>query len=210
MQKCLFALTALLASAQSVLAEPSSRVAWTPQTLAFVRAGDAEHGRQLGGHCQGCHGGDMPDAPRLNGQLATYLYRQLMDYQDGSRSNDIMAAVTSGLSNQEMADIAAWYAGQKPPPWSAKGTAAARKLVEDGDSERMLAACAACHSRKGQGQAQDIPRLAGQKPLYLAATLKAYKMAQRHNDVYQRMRAMAQSLTEEEIRQLADYYAGQP
>lgn len=202
------ALAALLAGFQApTWAEPSSHVAWTPQTLAFVRNGNAEHGHQLAGQCEGCHAGDMPEAPYLNGQLANYLFRQLKDYQDGSRSNDIMSAVAGTLKEQDMADIAAWYASQKPPAWNAKGSDAARKLVAEGDSQRMLAACSACHSRNGQGQAQDIPRLAGQKPAYLAATLSAYKSGERHNDVYQRMRLLATSLKPDEIRQLADYYA---
>lgn len=213
MDKRLLVLPALLgALAGPADAEPSSRVAWTPETLALVRDAKPQQGRELAKKlgCDGCHAGNaMPEAPHLAGQLATYLYRQLHDYKDRSRANDAMSAVAAGLSEQDMADLAAWYGKQDAAAaTSAQGaTEAAQRLASQGDKQRLIPACAACHGGKGLGQAQDIPRLAGQKPAYLSATLQAYKNGQRHNDVYQRMRTLASALSDDEIRRLAEYYA---
>lgn len=215
MKQRLLLLPALLAAWAGVAqAEPSSRVAWTPETLALVKKANSSHGRELAKTlgCDACHAGNaMPEVPHLAGQLATYLYRQLHDYKDHSRANDTMSAVAGSLSEQGMADLAAWYAEQDAPDATpAKGnTDAAERLASQGDNQRLIPACAACHGGDGEGKAQDIPRLAGQKAGYLAATLQAYKAGQRHNDVYQRMRALAKTLSEEEIRQLAEYYSGQ-
>lgn len=194
-------------------AEPSTHVAWTPETLALVKNAKPEHGQELAKSlgCDTCHASNgMPEAPQLSGQSANYLYRQLYDYKDGSRSDDAMSPMVGSLSEQAMADLAAWYGRQAPLATTpAKGdTAAGRKLAEQGDNQRMLPACSACHGGNGQGQAQDIPRLSGQKAAYLAAALQAYKTGERHNDVYSRMRTIVQPLSEEEIRQLAHYYAG--
>ncbi|WP_156302975.1 c-type cytochrome, partial [Methylogaea oryzae] len=117
MDKRLLILPALLATlAAPAQAEPSSRVAWTPETLALVKAGNTGHGQELAKNlgCDGCHtGSTMPDAPHLAGQLATYLYRQLHDYKDRSRANDTMEAMAAGLSEQDMADLSAWYGKQE-------------------------------------------------------------------------------------------------
>lgn len=214
MTRRLLLIPALLAAWAGVAcAEPSSQVAWTPETLALVKKADSSRGKSLAGSlgCDGCHAGNaMPTVPSLSGQLATYLYRQLHDYKDNSRPNGTMSAMTATLSEQGMADLAAWYAKQDAPDATeAKGnTDAAERLASQGDNQRLIPACAACHGGSGEGKAQDIPRLAGQKAAYLAATLQAYKTGQRHNDVYRRMRDIAGSLSEEEIRQLAEYYAG--
>ncbi|TAN50827.1 MAG: c-type cytochrome [Methylococcaceae bacterium] len=212
MNKRLLILPAVLGALTAVAyAAPSSRVAWTPATLALVKNADADHGLALASSlaCDGCHTGNaMPEAPHINGQTANYLYRQLHDYQDGSRAHAIMSGVAKGLREQDMADLAAWYAKQDAlPPVSAKGDVGkAEVLAEHGDNQRLIPACAACHGGNGAGKGQDVPRLAGQKPAYLAAMLRAYKTGQRHNDVYQRMRSLAAVLSEEEIKQLAEYY----
>lgn len=208
----LLVLTALLA-AGIVLAEPSTKVAWTPETLQRVKSGDPEKGRQLAENCQACHSADAANAatpnPYLNAQLATYLYRQLHDYKDGSRQGPIMTGVVAGLTEQDMADIAQWYSRQKPvePPSSAE-PAGTPPLVSNGDSKRLIPPCGICHGWQGQGEAVDTPRLAGQKAAYLSQVLAAYQSSERHNDIYRRMRAMSERLSKEEIQALADYYAG--
>jgi cytochrome c553 len=79
-------------------------------------------------------------------------------------------------------------------------------MVEQGDGKRILPPCFVCHGGKGQGEKQDIPALAGQQADYFARTLLEYKIGQRHNDIYSRMRFIAQQLSEEEIKELAQYY----
>jgi cytochrome c553 len=140
--------------------------------------------------------------------LATYLYRQLRDYQDGSRQHPVMSAIASGLSEADMADLATFYSAL-----SAADTrrdfrgVPAPELVVRGDSKRLIPPCGICHGGKGQGEPVDTPQLAGQSQAYLRDTLLAYRSGQRHNDIYRRMRAMAERLSAEEIDELAAYYA---
>lgn len=192
-------------------AAPSSRVAWTPETLRLVKHGDPEKGRQLAEGCQSCHSAEPANAetpnPYLNAQLPTYLYRQLRDYKDGSRQNPVMSAIAAGLSDQAMADVAQWYGRQPPAAPSAGKSSATPTLVSAGDSKRLIPPCGICHGWEGQGEPVDTPRLAGQKASYLAQTLAAYQSGERHNDIYRRMRAMSERLSPDEIQALADFYA---
>lgn len=193
-------------------AQPSSDVAWTPKQLNFVKKGNSSNGQKLSASCAGCHGEQgvsmTPENPSLAGQLATYLYKQLQDYKKGQREHAVMTSMASGLSEQDMADIAAWYSGlplpkNKADPSNAK---AAELLVSRGDGKRTLPPCAVCHGSAGKGEKMDIPALAGQQSTYLTATLLAYKEGARHNDVYSRMRLIAQQLSPEEIKAVANYY----
>jgi cytochrome c553 len=193
-------------------AEPSTRIAWTPKTLNFVKSGDAERGKAKAAACQGCHSADSANAgstfPYLNGQLATYLYRQLQDYKGGGRPNPVMSGIAASLSDQDMADVAQWYSQQSAatPEAGASKSDSVPKLVVDGDSKRLIAPCGICHGSRGDGEPVDTPRLAGQKSVYLRETLLAYKSGQRHNDIYRRMRTMSERLSPAEIDALADYY----
>jgi len=195
------------------MAEPSTRIAWTPETLRFVSNGNAEKGKVLAESCQSCHSADGRNAvseyPYLNGQLATYLYRQLHDYKDGGRPNGVMSGIAAGLSDQDMADLAQWYSGQPPraPQTGQRSGAGTPSLVASGDSKRLIAPCGICHGWDGQGEPVDTPRLAGQKAAYLKQTLLAYQSGERHNDIYRRMRAMSERLSAEEIGALAEYYS---
>ncbi|MCX7098701.1 MAG: c-type cytochrome [Methylococcales bacterium] len=207
----------------AVYAQPSTQVAWTPETLNLVKNGDLSKGKTLAETCKSCHGdqgqgmkevaGDadneaIPAVPAIAGQLPTYLYKQLRDYADGSRRHVAMTGVAQALDDQQAADVAAWF-GSLPVPVSKAGSqslAKAEKLVGDGDGKRILPPCFVCHDSNGKGAKQDVPALAGQQADYVARTLQDYKSGQRHNDVYSRMRLIAQQLSDEEIKQLAQYY----
>ena len=190
-------------------AEPSSRLAWTPETLAELKKGDANKGKTIAESCASCHanGGQFP---YLNGQLAPYLYKQLFDYKDGSRANPIMTGLVTGLSPQDMADVAVYYSQLDipPPPKEEKASEAAEVLVKEGDSRRILPPCAACHEASGTGQKIDVPAIAGQNAAYLEQTLLDYKSGARKNDLYGRMRDITRQLSEDEIKEVARYYAG--
>lgn len=190
-------------------AEPSSQVAWTPATLALVKKANAGHGKELAGTCAGCHN-EGNAAPNLDGQLPTYLYKQLLDYRNGSRKDP--ATTMNGLATtllkdeQDAADVAAWYGSQKP--MIGKGGAKDETgIVSVGDGKRMEPACSSCHGGSGQGEKVDTPRLAGQKAEYLEKTLLAYKNGTRANDIYSRMRLIGAKLSDKEIKQLAEYYS---
>jgi cytochrome c553 len=204
-----------------VNAEPASQITWKPEVLSRVKNGNVNKGKELAETCKSCHGDKgqgikeearddeiLPAIPALAGQLANYTYKQLRDYSNGSRSHDSMTSIAKGLSEQDAADLAAWF-NSLPTPHN-KSTdkifLRAEKLVDDGDGKRILPPCFVCHGGKGQGEKMDIPALAGQQADYFVKTLMAYKNGQRHNDIYSRMRLIAKQLSEEEIRELAGYY----
>ncbi len=204
-----------------VNSEPASQIAWTPEVLNRVKNGNISKGKELAESCKSCHGDKgqgmkeetrddetLPAIPALAGQVANYTYKQLRDYFNGSRSHDSMTSVAKGLTEQDAADLAVWFSSL-PQPENKSGSrnlARAEKMVEQGDGKRILPPCFVCHGGKGQGEKQDIPALAGQQADYFARTLLDYKNGQRHNDIYSRMRLIAQQLTEEEIKELAQYY----
>lgn len=205
-------LSLILAAPALASAAPSSQVAWTPEQLNFVKAGNAQKGRELATPCTACHGtigiSETPAFPSLAGQLPTYLFKQLQDYADSSRDNPIMTGIAKGLSKRDMADLAAWFASQpaSPAAYDSAKLKNAETLVTQGDNERLLVPCEVCHGNDGKGQKLDIPALAGQQADYLSATLNAFKDGSRHNDVYGKMRLIAKTLTEKEIEELGVYY----
>jgi cytochrome c553 len=197
---------------------PSSLVAWTTETRALVESGDAERGATLVDRCANCHGdegvSDSPDTPSLAGQLAHYTYKQLRDYKDDKRVDRIMQRASRALSDQDMADMAAYYAALPlPEPQNDNtGGEVAERLVKRGDGPRLIPACQGCHGRSGQGNVTGgvgfaaMPVLVGQYPEYIAQTMRDYRSGERANDVYSVMRAIAAQLTDDEIDALADYY----
>jgi cytochrome c553 len=204
-----------------VNAEPASQIAWTPEVLNRIKNGDINKGKALAESCKSCHGdkgqgikeetrGDetLSAIPALAGQVATYTYKQLRDYLNGSRDHIQMNGVAKGLSEQDAADLAVWF-NSLPAPQNKSNNrdfARAEKMVEQGDGKRILPPCFVCHGAKGQGEKMDIPALAGQQADYLTRTLLEYKSGQRRNDIYSRMRLIVQQLSVEEIRELAQYY----
>lgn len=219
MKKILFIL-ALIAPIV-VNAKPASQIAWTPEMLQKVKQANPDKGKELAASCTSCHGAKgegikaeirdgetIPAIPALAGQLATYTYKQLRDYFNGDRTNDAMASIAKSLSEQDAADVAAWYATLTPQHSKSAGesSAKAEHMVSQGDGKRILPPCFSCHGGAGQGEKMDIPALAGQQADYFVNTLMAYKSGERHNDIYSRMRLIAQQLSDAEIRELADYY----
>lgn len=219
MRRAYLAIIPLVAALTGLaVAGPSSRVAWDRDTMQLLKAGDTARGAQLAAQCVSCHGAEgvspSPNWPSLAGQLNTYLYKQLRDYKDGSRKDPIMSALVADLADQDMADLAAFYASMSLPGTDQhpSGDESATRLVKVGDGTRLLPACASCHGRRGQGNRvlesdmATMPALVGQYPAYLAKTLEDYRSGKRGNDVYRRMRTIAEQLTGEEIQSLADYY----
>ena len=203
---------------------PSSNVAWTAEQVRFVAQGDKNRGAQLHQDlfCVSCHGnaGIAPSAnwPSLAGQRAEYTFKMLKDYKEGKRKGshaaEIMTAEGQLVTDQDMADLAQFYASFDLPalPEGVTFDAAMGEqityIVRRGDGKRLLAPCQSCHVSNGEGQATDTPALAGQTPEYFIKTMQDYKTGARSNDVYSRMRLIAKVLTDEEIVQLAHYYAG--
>jgi cytochrome c553 len=184
-------------------------------------AGDAAAGENKAVTCSACHGPDgnsaVPTFPKLAGQGEKYLFKQMKDIRDGARSVPTMAGQVDNMSDQDLADIAAFYAaqprsgGQADPDLVALG----EKVYRGGVMERNVAACAACHSPNGKGNAPaGFPSLAGQHAEYTAAQLRAYRQgyedpAGRTNDGDTKiMRTTAFGLSDMEIDAVASYIAG--
>jgi cytochrome c553 len=193
---------------------PVSQVVWTPEVLQILARADMAKGRaKVQEVCVGCHGetGVSPSAefPHLAGQSGAAIYKQLYDYRTGSRVHPLMTDLAKALNETDIADVAAYYAGQpqrNPNPVTlAEYPPAIVQLVELGDPRRNIPPCASCH-RVASGGPIETPVLAEQHAEYLIQQLKLYASGERRNDVYARMRLIASRLTEAETRGLAGYY----
>ncbi|HEX7954750.1 MAG TPA: c-type cytochrome [Burkholderiales bacterium] len=179
-------------------------------------AGDPSKGQVIVGKvCAACHGFDgnsfLPANPSLAGQHEEYLYKQLAEFKSGARNNAVMAGMVATLSEDDMRNVAAYYASQAPRQMSAADkdlVAQGRRLYRGGNSANGVAACAGCHSPNGAGIPAQFPRLASQHAEYVAAQLKAFRAGQRANDPNQMMRATAVKLTDQDIAALAEYISG--
>ena len=155
------------------------------QLLEWSSTGDAARGEIAFEVCQGCHrrgGAGRPNGsyPRLAGQHASVLVKQLHDIQSGRRTNHKMLpfADASVLGPQQLADVAAYLEAQ--PLRGDNGKGPGRDLDQGG--QVYAASCARCHGERGQGDAaQFVPRLAGQHYLYLLREVTAIRDGQRGN-----------------------------
>ncbi len=178
-------------------------------------AGDPAAGKTKSATCASCHGTDGNSAnplwPKLAGQHAGYLERQLADFKAEKRTDPTMSPMVAALSKEDMADLAAYFATQKIQ----RGTASA-ELVDQGERiyrggipGRAVAACAACHGPAGSGNPPaGFPALGGQHAAYTEKTLKDFRSGTRHNDLNRMMRDIAGKMTDDEIEAVADYIAG--
>lgn len=181
----------------------------------FVK-GDAARGEAKAATCAACHGAQgvspNPEWPTLAGQGAVYTYLQLKAFKEGTRKNVLMSSQAVGLSDQDMRDLAAFYAtkAHKPGVASEAAVPVAEPLWRAGHPERQIPSCAGCHNPNGSGNpAAGYPQLAGQHAAYTAASLRAYRAGERGVGVQgQMMMAIAQRLSDEEIEALASYING--
>ena len=177
--------------------------------------GDAAAGQAKAALCATCHGNDgnseLAINPKLAGQNTNYLVKQLMDFKSGARPSVTMAAMVLSLSEQDMQDIAAWYASQQVTLQGAdlELLELAESLYRAGNKELSVAACSACHSPTGQGNAPaGFPALGGQHAEYTLQQLKAFRSGDRANDTSAMMRTVVERLTDNELEALASYVSG--
>lgn len=158
-------------------------------------AQDRAAGRKVAGMCRTCHGLDgfakIPIAPHIGGEPAAYLDAQLRAFRDGRREHEMMSVVARSLSDAQIEDVSAWYAGHDV-------------VVEAPNPDAAPEACLACHGADGLALAEDAPHLAGEANLYIDTQLKAFKRGKRSHDV---MSGIAAALEDDEIRAIADYFA---
>jgi len=182
---------------------------------AFAAPGNAARGQTKAAACAGCHGADGnggadPAWPRLAGQDAEYIAKQLADFKSGKRKDPIMAGMVAPLSAQDMKDIGAFYAGLKPKPGAAKSAELAKlgeKLYRGGNAKTGVSACMSCHGPSGHGIPPRFPRVSGQSAAYAEKQMLAFKSGARNNDA-DIMTRIAFRMSEQEIKAVADYMAG--
>ena len=177
--------------------------------------GNAAAGEGKVALCATCHGAggnsQIPENPNLAGQNANYIVKQLTDYKSGARENLTMTAMVGTLSDQDMQDIAAYYASQQLEISGAEPDAIelGETLYRAGNREISVAACTACHSPTGQGNGPaGFPSLSGQHSTYTLTQLKAFRSGERGNDLNGMMRTVVERLTDRELEALANYVAG--
>jgi cytochrome c553 len=182
-----------------------------------LAAGSAAAGKDKAISCGACHGADgnsvNPTWPSLAGQNATYIVNQLNAFKTGSRSNVLMNAQAASLSDEDMADVAAYFSEQPAAPRAVADASLVDKgqaIYRGGDKKQGTPACMACHGPDGAGNpAASYPSLSGQYAIYTTAQLKAYASDQRKSDgVTKMMRDIAKSLGEDDMLAVASYIQG--
>jgi cytochrome c553 len=168
--------------------------------------------------CQGCHGASgegMPAAkiPRLAGQAADYLDKQLRDYASGARSNEVMQNFAKPLSDTDRGALAAYFASLKTA-YAAAGAnatdgqlARGLQLARQGSEAERVQACNNCHGPDGRGVPFSAPYLAGQSADYLSAELQSWRQGNRRNDAGKLMSSVAQRLSDVDVSAVSAYYA---
>ena len=175
-------------------------------------AADSEAGKTKSALCAGCHGvdGNSPNGtwPILAGQHASYLVKQMKNFKSAERTDPIMQAMVAALSEEDMQDIAAYFASQKANPvaFDEKLVKAGESIYRGGITETSVAACMACHSPSADGNAPAVyPSLKGQHSEYLVSQLKKFRDGTRSNDAGSMMRGISKRMSDGEIMAVAAY-----
>jgi len=184
-------------------------IATLSPTLASA-AGDVAAGKVKSALCQGCHGSDgnsvVPNFPKLAGQFAGYITKQIINFQDGSRQDDTMTSMAMTLTNrQDIEDVAAYFASQ---PKMAGTPSEYPDWVTQGEALYIKHNCISCHGESGKGKTNSfpfIPVIGGQHEEYIIEQFNKFSEGTRANDTSGTMDGFAQSLSDEEIDALAIY-----
>jgi cytochrome c553 len=190
-----------------------SEVVLTPTTLAHPSRESIGRGATLAQRCAICHGPtgiSRADSPNLAGQYVAVIYKQLRDFRSQARTNAVMSPFAAGLSDQDIADLAAYYAylPRLPAYHPDRPPLSKPRIVIYGAPIRGIAPCGACHGSLDNKTGS--PWLEGQSEVYLKEQLQALASGQRSNDINQQMRNIARAMTPQEIDEAAAYYASQP
>lgn len=175
---------------------------------------DPAKGQQIASEvCGACHSFDgsrgTPANPILAGQHPEYLVKQLHDFKSGARASDIMSGFAATLSDQDVLDVAAFYASKSAKAGFAHDKATLQlgeRIYRAGIADRQIAACAGCHSPNGVGIPKQYPRVAGQHGDYTQTQLQAFRAGERANSP--QMIDVAARMNDREIKAVADYMAG--
>ncbi|MEN8261252.1 MAG: c-type cytochrome [Pseudomonadota bacterium] len=201
---------------------------------ASLAEGNTQAGKAKSATCAGCHGEDGNSLaamfPKLAGQHASYTARQLKAFKDGTRNNPTMMPMAAALSDDDIADLSAYYAAQKiapnenaPPTFedddetvnnveetpelsTKELVALGRRLYETGNVDSGVSACIACHGPTGMGnKPAGFPVLKGQHAEYVYTALKEFQAGARGGDFSKMMYMVAQKMTRQEMKAAAAY-----
>ena len=187
--------------------------AGTPQDCFTCHQLDDPHEGRFGSDCAACHTADgsrgSPANPILQGQHPEYLVKQLQEFKSGKRNNAIMKGFAATLSDDDMKNVAAFYASKSAKPGFAKDKALVvlgEKIYRGGIADKAVPACAACHGPSGAGLPAQYPRMGGQHGDYTEAQMVAFRSGARANSA--QMVTIAAKLSDREIKAVSDYIAG--
>lgn len=197
-----------VASANEPAAKPAKADAVKGETL--YTNGDAARGIVA---CVSCHGAagnsTISINPKLSGQHEAYIVKQLVDFTSPARNNAVMTTFSKLMTADDMKNVAAFLAVQKPKAGAAKNKDTVnlgQTIYRAGIAEKNVAACAGCHSPNGAGIPAQFPRIAGQHQDYTIAQLTNFRTGARKNSP--QMVTIAKRMSDEEIKAVADYVAG--
>jgi cytochrome c553 len=212
-----------ICSAAGIVREPSSEKPIEPDykispavmTSDMLRGATADsigRGATLAQKCAICHGPtgvSRADSPNLAGQYPAVIYKELKDFQSGARVNAVMSPFALHLSDQDMIDLASYYAYlPRLPAYHPASAVPLPRIVINGAPLRNIAPCGACHGALDNKVGS--PWLEGQSAVYIKSQLEAFASGERRNDISEQMRNIARQMTREEIDEAAQYYASQP
>jgi len=186
---------------------------------ASALEGNADAGKTKSVACMACHGldgnGPIPMYPKLAGQSASYIAKQLADFKLGmtsggkeGRADPIMGGMSMALSEQDMADLGAYFAAQTMAAGTDTTNALGKKLYLGGDASRGITACVACHGVSGKGMdSAGFPVIGQQNAAYTKSQLEKFRSGARANDKAGMMRKIAMKLEDADIEALTEYIA---
>jgi cytochrome c553 len=183
---------------------------------ARLGGGDPVAGKAKSAMCQGCHGEDgnslAPSFPKLSGQFADYISKQVLDFQAATRADPVMTGMAAAVTDKtDLADISAYFASQKQMKGAGSKNDVGRALYLQGDAARGIYGCVNCHGENGKGMAPNnafFPVIGGQHKDYLAKQLADLKSGSRKNDPGGMMAAIAKQMSDADIAAVAEYLAG--
>ncbi|HWW72287.1 MAG TPA: c-type cytochrome [Duganella sp.] len=163
--------------------------------------------------CVSCHGANGNSTiavnPKLSAQHESYIYKQLVNFTTAERNQPVMTTYAKMLTDEEKHNVAAWLSAQATKPGAAKNKDTielGKKIYRGGIAEKNVPACASCHGATGNGIPVQYPRLAGQHQDYTVAQLGLFKSGGRKNSA--QMTTIAQRMSDDEMKAVADYVAG--
>lgn len=206
----LIALLAVSASASAEEKKPAAPKIDAAKGGALYTDGDNARGLPA---CVSCHGANGNSTiavnPKLSAQHESYIYKQLVNFTTAERNQPVMTTYAKMLTDEEKHNVAAWLSAQAAKPGAAKNKDTidlGKKIYRGGIAEKSVPACASCHGATGSGIPVQYPRLAGQHQDYTVAQLGLFKSGARKNSA--QMTTIAQRMSEDEMKAVADYVAG--